>query len=99
MGAFVEAFVDRLVDRLGSTEGLGSILGFAVGAVGCAVGCVVGFVVGFAVDFVGLARGLGALEDFEGPEDCAIWSSKWTLGFLERIDLRSIGSAMIIKFK
>jgi hypothetical protein len=52
-----------------------------------------GFVAGFAVGLVGL----GAVEDFEGLEDCAIKSSKWTIGFLERIDLRSVGSAMIIK--
>ena len=47
--------------------------------------------------FKGFAVGLGALEDFEGPKDCAIWSSKWTIGFLERLDLRSVGSAMMIK--
>ena len=35
-------------------------------------GCLKDFAVGFAVDFaVGLV-GLGALEDFEGPKDCAI---------------------------
>ena len=38
-----------------------------------------GFIVGFAVGLVSL----GALEDFEGPEDCANRSSKWTIGFLE----------------
>ena len=79
----------------------GFVAGFAVGfiagfAVGFAAGFPVGFVVGFVVDFV---VDLGSLEDFEGPEDCAIWSSKWTIGFLERIDLRSVGSAMIIKVK
>jgi len=31
-----------------------------------------GFAVGFAVDLVGLARALGALEDFDGLKGCAI---------------------------
>jgi hypothetical protein len=42
-----------------------------------------------------LAGGLGAAEGFEGPSNCAIWPSKWTLGLLDRFDLRSVCSAMI----
>ena len=97
METFVDAFVDRLMDRLdsikglGLTEGSGSIVDFVVGAVGCAVGFAVGFVAGL----VGLAGALGATEGFEGPEDCAMRSSKCTIGFLDLLDRRSIGSSMI----
>jgi hypothetical protein len=51
--------------------------------------------VDFVVDLTGLA--LGALEGSKGSEDWAYYSPKGTLGFLDRFDLRSIGSAMIIK--
>jgi len=52
---------------------------------------------GCAAGTVGLVEALGALKGLEGPKDSAIWSSKWILGFLKRIDLRSVGSAIIIK--
>jgi len=46
---------------------------------------------------VGLVKNLGDFRGFKGPEYYAVWSSKWILDFLKRIDLRSVGSAMIIK--
>jgi hypothetical protein len=48
----------------------------------------------FSVDLVGLASLVG-LAGCLGAKDYAILSSKWTIGFLERIDRRSEGSAMI----
>ncbi len=57
---------------------------------------------GFTEDFValvGVIVALGVLEGLEGLEDCRILSLKWVIGFFERVDLRSIGSVMIIKFK
>ena len=59
--------------------------GFVVVIVGCAAGS------------VGLVGALGALKGFEGPKYSAIWSLKWILSFLKRIDLRSVGSAIISK--
>jgi hypothetical protein len=44
--------------------------------------------------FAGLA---GFLDLVEG-NDCAILSSKWTIGFLVRIDRRSEGSAIVNSF-
>ena len=94
---FVDAFIDCLVDRLdsikslSSIEGSGLIVDFVVGAVDCAVG----FAVGFVADLVGLAGALGAPEGFEGSEDYVIRLSKCTIGFLDLLDRRSIGSSMI----
>ena len=51
--------------------------------------------VGFVAGFLRLARGLGATKGVEGPGNCAIWPSKWTLGLIDRFDLRSVCSAMI----
>ena len=47
---------------------------------------------------MGLAGASGAIEGLEGL-DCTIRSSKWTFGFIDRLDLRSVGSAMIIKLR
>jgi hypothetical protein len=52
---------------------------------------------GFLVDFVADLTGLETTEGSEGTKDWAYCSSKGTLGFLDRFDLRSVGSAMIIK--
>ncbi len=52
---------------------------------------------GCVADSVGLVGALGALKGFENFKDSVIWSSKWILGFLKRIDLRSMGPAIIIK--
>jgi len=48
--------------------------------------------------FVGLAGGLVRLVGFGGTKDYAILLSKWTVGFLERIDSRSKGSAILYKW-
>src|SRR5450432_2699239 len=48
---------------------------------------------GFLVDFVAF----GALEGSKGTKDWACCSPKGTLGFLDRFDLRSVDSAMIIR--
>ena len=63
----------------GIINGLGGLGGF----VSCAAG------------FPCLARGLGAIEGFEGPDNCAIWLSKWTLGLIDQFDLRSVCLAII----
>ena len=90
IGSEVENLVEGLVESLveGSVEGLVEIEGSMEGLVD-------GLMEGFAEDIAALE----ALEGFEGLEDCRIWSLKWTLDFLDRFDLRSVDSAMIIKFK
>jgi hypothetical protein len=64
------------------------LVGSVVGGI---IDDLVGFV-GFAAGFLCLAGGLGATEGFEGPGNCAIWPSKWTLGLLvwrDRMDVPS----------
>jgi hypothetical protein len=85
-GAFADGFVD------------GSSVGLAVGlAVDRVVGCVVGCEVGFAPDLVGFVRASSATEGSEGLEDCAISSSKCTVGFLDLLDRRPVDSSIIIR--
>ena len=58
---FAEDFVDAFADDFIDDFAVRSTVGFAGG---CALG--------FAVASLRLAGALGALEDFEGPKDCAI---------------------------
>jgi hypothetical protein len=55
--------------------------------------CVVGFGAGFGADLVALS----ATEGPKGSKDCAISSSKCTIGFLDLLDRRSAGSAITSK--